>query len=70
MMDGETVATGAQTACLECGTELTIQVCHSAAGYYIGYWCNMDGPHSRESGYYKTTGEAQTALEKGGFERQ
>lgn len=68
-MDGETVATGAQTKCFECDKELKIQVCQSAAGFYIGYWCNEDGPHSRESGYYGTRKEAETALERGGFFR-
>ena len=68
-MDGETVATGAPTKCLDCDKELEVQVCQSAAGFYIGYWCNEDGPHSRESGYYKSAKGAQEALDQGGFER-
>ena len=28
-----------KTTCHECGTELVIDVQKSAAGYYIGFWC-------------------------------
>jgi hypothetical protein len=35
-----------------CGAKLTLQVCRSAAGYYLGYFCTCSGPISRETGYY------------------
>lgn len=35
-----------------CGAELALQVCSSAAGYYLGYHCGQCGPGSRETGYY------------------
>jgi hypothetical protein len=69
VIPGETVATGAPTTCSECNKELKIQVCMSAAGYYIGYFCDQDGPWSRESGYYTKREEAEAALKAGGFER-
>ena len=28
-----------QTVCFECGTVLDVQVCVSAAGFYIGFFC-------------------------------
>ena len=49
------------TGCI-CGKTLDLQVCMSAAGYYLGYWCNMCGPYSRESGYFRTHEEAEAAL--------
>lgn len=69
VMQGETVATGAQSKCLDCGAQLEPQVCHSAAGYYVGYWCDQDGPHSRESGYYRTSEDAERALASGEYSR-
>jgi hypothetical protein len=45
-----------------------LEVCHSAAGYYIGTWCNC-GPYSRESGYYRTSDEARRRLEDALFGR-
>ena len=54
-----------QTACMECGTALDIQVLCSAAGYYIGFFCPHCGPYSRESGYYRTRKEAEQALNNG-----
>ncbi len=62
MFQGETVLSGAQTSCFECGTELEMKVCRSGAGYYVGYWCDTDGPHTRETGYFKTELEAEAAL--------
>ena len=68
MIQGETIASGASSICPDCAIVLTLQVLHSAAGYYIGTFCNC-GPYSRESGYYKTSEEAQAALDNGSFER-
>ena len=54
-----------QTACMECGTALDIQVLCSAAGYYVGFFCPHCGPYSRESGYYASREEAEQALSNG-----
>ena len=67
-LPGECVS-DTQTVCMECGTNLTIQVLSSAAGYYIGFFCPECGPYSRESGYYRSRDEAETALDLGGFGR-
>jgi len=58
-----------QTVCIECGTELSIQVLSSAAGYYIGFCCPQCGPYSRESGYYLSREEAELALSRDLFGR-
>jgi predicted RNA-binding Zn-ribbon protein involved in translation (DUF1610 family) len=58
-----------QTACMECGTVLTIQVLSSAAGYYIGFFCPECGPYSRESSYFHSRDEAETAFDLGDFGR-
>ena len=60
-LPGETLDGGASPTCDECGVTVQLQVCHSAAGYYVGTWCNC-GPYSRESGYYQRREEAQAAL--------
>lgn len=49
--------------CPDCGTVMVPQVCMSAAGYYIGTWCQC-GPNSRESGYYRTRQAAQADLDR------
>jgi hypothetical protein len=51
----------------ECGKTHQLQVCHSNAGYYIGYYCynpEKGGPISRESCYYATEGRATAALKQ------
>lgn len=58
---GETLATGAPATCDDCGVEVALAVHQSAAGYYVGTWCNC-GPYSRESSYYATRDEAERAL--------
>ena len=71
MLPGETLASlgGAEFhQCDDCGVKLIPKVLHSAAGYYIGTFCNC-GPYSRESGYYKTQQDAAKALADGSFER-
>jgi len=50
------------TNCLKCNTTLALKVLHSNAGYYLGTFCNNCGPHSRESDYFKTREQANTAL--------
>lgn len=67
-LTGECVR-ASRTACIECGAELSIKVCVSAAGYYIGFFCPNCGPYSRESGYYSSRDEAETALSRGLFSR-
>ena len=45
------------------GKELELQVCKSAAGFYVGTMDPMLGPVSRESvEYYRTNDEAHSAL--------
>lgn len=61
-MPGELRGTNG-TTCMDCGARLELQVCKSAAGYYLGYWCNCCGPYSRESDYFRTHEEAQRALD-------
>ena len=51
--------------CEECCKELYVRVCKSAAGYYIGYWCDTDGPVDRLSDYISTEEEANSALKRG-----
>ena len=58
-----------KTICHECGTELTIDIQRSAAGYYIGFFCPECGPYSRESGYYRSYEEAEKALNTGAYGR-
>lgn len=49
------------TTC-DCGEELKLQVCRSAAGYYLGYFCGKCGPFSRETGYYVSRADAMAEL--------
>ena len=60
-LPGETILLGAPCTCQDCGTKLVLQVCRSAAGYYLGTWCDC-GPYSRESDYFDTREEAEAAL--------
>ena len=53
-----------ETKCMDCQTHLKVDVQHSAAGYYIGFFCPNCGPYSRESGYYRTIDEARKALDQ------
>jgi len=48
--------------CSDCYHRLELEVLKSAAGYYLGSWCEC-GPHSRESGYYSSEAFAGLALE-------
>jgi hypothetical protein len=45
-----------------CGTWLPLKVYSSAAGYYLGYFCNCCGPYSRESSYFPSREAAEKAL--------
>jgi hypothetical protein len=48
--------------CPGCSELLALEVLHSPAGYYIGYFCSKCGPYDRISGYYKVEQAADTAL--------
>lgn len=71
MMRGEAVQTGAPLDCGEEGCAIRGPALYeSAAGYYVGYWCvHCCEPYSRESGYYISQGEAQSALDSGDYGR-
>lgn len=58
MLPGETILSGAPV--LPGVSEF--QVLRSNAGWYVGTMCE-EGPYSRESGYFKTREEAQSALD-------
>lgn len=72
MLPGETVGTDG-VVCdhdFASGIEpstLTLKVCMSAAGYYLGYECPHCGPYSRETGYWKTRDAAEKALASGRY---
>lgn len=76
MFEGETVASGAPMKCKDgfagkpCPGADGPKVLRSGGGWYIGFWCNLCGPYSRESGYYGSEPEAAAALQAGGFERK
>ena len=61
-------AAGMVATCVDCDTEMPIEVLMSAAGYYIGTFCSQCGPYSRESGYFRTRDEAQLALDSGAYD--
>lgn len=67
-MDGETLASGGEKVCQECGTTPVLGVHRSAAGHYVGTYCEC-GPYSRESGYYASREKAQQAFESGQYGR-
>lgn len=68
MIPGETILTGADPTCDDCGVTPVFGVYHSGAGYYVGTYCNC-GPYSRESSYYRTHELAEQALKSGDFAR-
>jgi len=66
-IEGELEGTHHDTIrCEDCGQDMPRSVCQSAAGYYIGYYCDNCGPWSRETDYFRTRAEAQAALDKNG----
>lgn len=68
VLPGENIAHGAPDVCPDCNRRLDFEVGSSAAGYYIGTWCDC-GPYSRESGYYPTHEDAVDAFLSGGYGR-
>lgn len=67
-LPGETIAQGAPPRCDVCQKMPRLAVQHSMAGFYVGTWCDC-GPYSRESDYYPTREDAQTALDTGTYGR-
>ena len=63
MLEGETIMSGARPYCRACNKTLELDVCHSAAGYYLGTEC-CGGPYSRETHYFKNSDLAAFALEE------
>lgn len=53
---------GLEGADCTCGRHLDLQVCESAAGFYLGYECQFCGPWSRETGYFNSREEAEAEL--------
>ncbi|HFH4040256.1 TPA: hypothetical protein ACGJ0Q_002748 [Pseudomonas aeruginosa] len=54
-------------ALIYAGKRLPLEVLHSAAGHYIGTR-DIEGPVSRESTeYFRSSAEAQRALDRGGW---
>jgi hypothetical protein len=49
--------------CEDCGGPIPLRVCSSAAGYYVGQWCDNCGPYGRMSGYFRKREQAERELE-------
>ncbi len=47
-----------------CTSVLPLKVCSSAAGYYIGRWCDKCGPYERVSDYFGNTEAARLEAER------
>lgn len=62
MLQGETINSGASDVCPDCKQKLTVKVCQSGGGYYLGTWCCC-GPYSRESCYFGSYSEAESVLQ-------
>ena len=61
MMPGETILSGANPECSDCGPVRGPLVLSSAAGYYVGYACDCGPSYSRETGYFRTREAGQQA---------
>lgn len=48
--------------CTGCGRPMELEVLQSGAGWYLGTQCPNCGPHTRESHYFPSDLEAQSAL--------
>jgi hypothetical protein len=64
MMSGGLIF-GARRLCVRIAI---LQVCRSAAGWYVGAVCAC-GPYSRESGYYSQRLEAEGVMAAGAYDR-
>ena len=47
--------------CHDCEQDLSQKVLRSAAGYYVGRACDC-GPYSRDTGYYASAYDGESAL--------
>lgn len=63
MLKGESVFDQRLKKCNDCGKRLELQVCQSAAGFYIGTMCDC-GPYSRESMYFPDRKIAENVLKE------
>jgi len=64
-LPGETVGYHPEgVECPDCGLRMFMDVQQSAAGYYLGYFCENCGPYSRESGYYFNWADARSDLRR------
>lgn len=60
MLPGETILSGANRHCPDCGVSLVFEVLLTCA-YYVGTQCNC-GPYSRETDYFVTREAAEECL--------
>jgi len=51
--------TSLSVVCCGCNTVLPLEVCHSAAGFYVGHFCPNCGPYDRLVGYFGTKESAE-----------
>lgn len=65
----ETISTGAEPRCSDCGLMPALGVYRSAAGFYIGSYCHC-GPYTRASRYFATRTQAEQAFQQGGYQGQ
>jgi hypothetical protein len=63
-----TIADGGAPRCEDCAKMPKFDVYRSAAGFYVGTYCDC-GPYTRESGYYLTRELAQADLNTGAYGR-
>ncbi len=49
--------------CFLCGDEMELEVLSTPAGFYLGYYCENDGPMGRETNYMPTWEAAEAELE-------
>jgi len=53
---------GLAGAVCDCGADMPLRVCSSAAGFFLGYFCPKCGPWSRETTYFRTFSDAEKLL--------
>jgi hypothetical protein len=58
-----------EVRCPDCGSPLPVKVLRSAAGYYLGRWCDCCGPYERVSvDYFRSERAAAAALASGDYD--
>lgn len=60
--EGEFHQTLEPIKCEDCGASLPLGIQMSAAGYYIGRWCENCGPYERCSDYFPSREAAESEL--------